>query len=259
LFRPIWLRSRAAGEKEDPVGLKTMMLPLLAAGAMVSAADASVIWMGSGGSLAAQAEFSLSGSDLVVTLTNTSLADVMVPSDVLTAMFFDISGSAVALTRTSGLLAPGSSVFYDPDGQPAGGVVGGEWAYRGGMTGAPGNRAYGISSTGINLFGPGDLFPGPDLCPPITPDGLQYGILSAGDNTATGNSAILNSGGLIKNSVIFTLGGAGANFDLSRINNVLFFYGTSPGEGSLPGQQTPAPGALALIGLGGALCLRRRR
>ena len=231
----------------------------LAVGAMGAPALGSVTWVGTSGSLSASAEFALSGSDLVVTLSNTGTGDVLLPVDVMTAILFDVDGSPLSLTRTSAVLAPGSSVFYDPQGQPAGGVVGGEWAYKSGLTGTPGNRSYGISSSGLGFFGPGDLFPGPDLEPPTTPDGLQYGLLSAGDNTATGNSAILNSGGLIKSSVIFTLGGAGAAFDLHRIRNVTFIYGTAIGEGGYDGHDTPAPGALALIGLGGVLCLGRRK
>jgi hypothetical protein len=128
----------------------------------------------------------------------------------------------------------------------------------GGLSNTPLHHGYGISSTGLNIFGAGDRFPGPDLQPPESPDGLQYGILSAGDDTTTGNSAILNSGGLIKDSVVFTLGGAGAGFDLNRITNVFFFYGTAVGEGGYNGHQTPAPGAVALLGLGGILCVTRR-
>jgi MYXO-CTERM domain-containing protein len=220
---------------------------------------ASVIWEGSSGGLSARAEFSLSGGDLVVTLTNTGTGDVLLPVDVLTAILFDVSGSSVSLTRTSAVLGPGSSVFYDSEGQPAGGVVGGEWAYQSGLSGAPGGRSYGISSSGLGLFGPGDRFPGPDLAPPTNPDGLQYGILSASDDTSTGNSGILNSDGLIKNAVVFTLGGAGTDFDLHRITNVFFLYGTAIGEGGYEGHEVPAPGAFALLGLGGLLCMRRRR
>jgi len=180
-------------------------------------------------------------------------------TDLLTAVLFDVTGGGLSLTRTSAVLGAGSSVFYDPDGQPAGGVVGGEWAYKSGISGAPGNRSYGISSTGVNIFGPGDLFPGPDLQPPISPDGPQYGLLSAGDDVTTGNSAILNSGGMIKDAVVFTLGGAGVNFDLSRITNVFFLYGTAIGEGGYDGHTTPAPSAVALLGLGGIVCLGRRK
>src|SRR5262249_38071850 len=145
--------------------------------------------------------------------TNTSDGDVLMPVDVLTAVFFDVSGPALSLTPTSAVLNGGSTVFFgttDP-----GNVVGGEWAYKGGLVGEPAGDHYGISSTGINLFGPGDRFPGNNLQGPDSPDGLQYGITSAGDNPATGNSPVTGDNALIQNSVVFHLSGLPAGFDPS--------------------------------------------
>ncbi len=210
---------------------------------------------GSAGIKSASALFEVSGTNLVITLTNTSPSDVLVPSDVLTAIFFDVSGPSLSLTRVSGVLGAGSSVAYDPDGQPAGGVIGGEWAYLNGITTGPTSASYGVSSTGLDIFGPGDRFPGPDLAPPPSPDGVQYGLLSAGDNLATGNGGITGSGGLIKNSAVFTLSGLPANFDLSRINNAFFLYGTAIGEGGM----SPTPGTAVLFGMAGLAATRRRR
>ncbi len=228
--------------------------------ALAASANGAVLFTGSSGPLAASATFEVNGSgQLVVTLTNTSANDVTQPAQVLTALFFNVSGGSLTLTRDSALLAPGSTVILDPDGQPAGGIVGGEWAYNSGSLniGAPGSRGYGISSTGIDLFGPGDRFPGANLEGPTSPNGLEYGITSAGDNPATGNGGVSGSGGLIKNSVVFSLGGAGTNFDLNRITNVYFFYGTSLGEGGFEG--VPTPGAASLLGVAALAALRRRR
>jgi hypothetical protein len=58
---------------------------------------------------------------------------------------------------------------------------------------------------------------------------------------------------------VFHLGGAGANFDLNRITNVQFFYGTAIGEGSVDGHPVPTPGALAMLALGGLMVASRRR
>jgi hypothetical protein len=238
---------------------------LAVAGLGVAApASSSIIFAGNSGSLSASVEFDISGSALIVTLTNTSTADVLVPTDVLTAVFFDLENDP-ALTRTSAVLGPGSVVYYDSDGQPAGGVVGGEWAYLNGLNQYAANS--GISSSGLGLFGPGDLFPGSDLEPPASPDGLQYGVLSAGDNPATGNAGITGSGGLIRNSVVFTLGDLPQGFTLADVNSVTFQYGTALTEQHIPGecrecpqQQTPEPGSLGLLGLGAlALAATRRR
>ncbi len=207
---------------------------------------APIVFTGTSGSLSASASFDVSGTSLLVTLTNTSTSDVLVPADVLTAMFFTITGSPI-LTPVSALLGAGSTVFYDPDGQPAGGNVGGEWAYKTGLSGAPLGAASGISSTGIGLFGFSN-FNGPDLEPPLALDGPQYGILSSGDIESTGNGGITGSGGLIKNSVVFTLSGLTAGYDLTgRISNVSFQYGTSLNEPNVP---VPEPGTLILLGSG---------
>lgn len=177
---------------------------------------------------AASADFSINGSNLIIILSNISLADVLVPTDVLTGVFFNISGNPV-LSKSSAVLGAGSTVFYDPDGQPAGGIVSGEWAYKGALHGSgPGNDNYGISSAGLGIFGPSNVFSGSNLAGPDNVGGLQYGILSASDNTATGKlGGIIKSGGLIKNSVAFTLAGiaAGATF-----SDVYFQYGTSLDE-----------------------------
>lgn len=206
----------------------------------------------SSGTLSASVTFDTSGTDLIVTLTNTSLNDALVPIDILTGVFFDVSGPALVLTRTSAIVPVGSSVFYgttDP-----GGVVGGEWAYLGGLSG-PGGRDYGISSSGLGLFGPGDVFPGSDLQPPASPDGLQYGITSAGDNLATGNAPVTGGNALIKNRVVFTLSGLPSGFDPSTmIGNILFQYGTDLSEPSFP-----EPGSMTLLAAGAVLLLRRAR
>lgn len=224
------------------------------AGAVVSA-QATVTFSLNSGARAASADFTVSGSQLLVTLTNTSLADATVPTDLLTAIFFNVDGSPLLLTRTSALLAPGSTV-YGAASQPSGGVVGGEWAYRGATTLANG-FGYGISSTGLGDFGPGDLFPGPNLSGPADPDGPQFGITTAGDNSATGNGGLNTE--VIHNSVNFILTGLPVGFGESRITSARFQYGTNYSEPSFPGTRVPAPGAGLLLGIGGLGITRRRR
>ena len=204
------------------------------------------------GTRAASALFDATGSTLTVTLTNTSAFDSLIPVDILTALFFDIGGAPLTLTTSSAVLGAGSTVLFG--GTDPGGVVGGEWAYVAGLTGAPFDAAYGISSSGLGLFGPAALFPGTNLQGPDSPDGLQYGITSLLDNPATGNTPVTGENALIQNSVVFKLEGLPVGFSTTSIGNVSFQYGTSLSEPNIP-----APGSLALLAIGGLAAFRRRR
>lgn len=219
-----------------------------------SAANAADLFASASvGTRAASALFHVSGTDLIVTLTNTTPNDVLVPVDLLTAVFWD-SSVTLTLGRTSGVLAGGSAVVFGP--APAGGIIGGEYAYKGALAGAPHGAKYGISSAGFGLFGPGDLFPGPDLEPPASPDGMNYGLLSAGDNPATGNPAVTGGNPLIKNAVVLTLSGLPAGFDPSTmISNVSFQYGTGLEEPNIP---EPGTALLLVVGAVAMACRPRR-
>lgn len=255
-------RGNATGENKMQLkSMRSLIYTIVAVLCFQPIAAGGVIFTGSGlnsmngnNPIAGSVEFEVSANALIVTITNTAMSDVEVPSDVLTGAFWSMDIGASSLTRTSGLLVAGSTVFYDADGQPAGGVIGGEWAYKSGLSyhGA----SYGISSSGLGLFGPGDVFPGPDLAPPPNPDGLNYGLLSAGDNSATGNGGVTGSGGLIKNAVVFTLTGLPGNFTLDSISNVYLQYGTDLSEPRLT--TVPEPGTVALLGLAGLVLLGRR-
>lgn len=208
---------------------------------------------GSSGNRAAEAEFNVSGSNLVIRLSNTSSFDALVPADVLTGMFWDISGAPVGLTRISVVLG-GTSSIVGTGGTDPGNVVGGEWAYTTNGATFPGGRDYGISSSGLGDFGPGHVFPGSNLEGPASPDGMQYGLLPIGDNVGTMNGG-MSGNTFIKHEVIITMGGLPANFDLGRVNNVWFQYGTDYNEGGF----VPTPTGAALIGIAGMVATRRRR
>lgn len=213
----------------------------------------SITLSAASGSLAASAKFETVGTNLEITLTNTSSFDVPAPASVLTALFFSVTSGPLSLTPVSAVLDGGSVVFFDD--APVGGVVGGEWEYEDSFGGpAPGGASYGISSSGFGLFGSGEIFPGPNLDPPPNVDGLNYGVTSAGDNPATGNAAVTGGFPLIKNSVKFTLSGLPVDFSLTRISGVNWQYGTDLSEPNIP-----EPSTLALLLVSGAAIIRRHR
>ena len=236
-----------------------------------SVATASPITFGlTNGSRSATALFENSGGDLVVTLTNTSSADAMLPTDLLTAIFFDIAGNPT-LTRISAVICPTCSILH-PEAiatDPGPNGVGGEWAYKRSTSGVAFGGEYGLSSTGLGVFGSGDRFSGSNLSGPAEPGGPQYGITTASDNPSTGNGALNTP--LIKNQVIFTLGGFGALDPSLTISGLTFLYGTALDEPSFSGTcldctpttdiaATPEPASLILLGSGllGAVRYRRR-
>jgi hypothetical protein len=245
------------GRLIQELGMKTFKTLVLVFGVVslmlsATAARADMTSTFSQGDLAASAKFAVSGSNLVVTLTNTSTADVLVPTAVLTAVFFDLPGG-ITLSPLSALLGTGSTVFFGPTN---GGDVGGEWAYAAlppATPPPPGNA--GISSAGLGLFGDAN-FGGANLQGPVSVDGLQYGITSAGDDTTSGNAAVTGKFALIQNEVVFTLSGVDATFDPgTMISNVQFQYGTSLGEMVVP---APAAALLGAIGLALVAWLKRR-
>jgi hypothetical protein len=200
-----------------------------------SRAPAGLIFQGSSGSLAASADFELSGNTVTITLTNTSAADVLAPTDVLTGLFFN---TAHALTPVSASL--NGSTFYD------GSIihnVGEGWQYAFFLSGGPQGKDSGLSAAGLGLFGPtGNLYVPPANQSNPKLGGIDYGITSAGDNPLTGNGGITRHGPLIKDSIKFTLT-AGTGFSLLELGQtVVFQYGTSLSEAHISATGSPPPG-----------------
>jgi hypothetical protein len=218
----------------------------------------------------AQADFSISGNQLTVVLSNIGTGSINASADVLSGLFFDVNGSTPTFTPVSALVTSGSSVVQFGS-NPSN--VGGEWRYQsfssvGSGTGQAPAR-YGISSSGYDdLFGVAN-FNGPDLQPPPAVDGIQFGLVNPSFVAFQGNGG-LDSNALIRNSVTFTLTFTGSLSE-SQLANAYFWYGTSQNENRpnggqifdpVPDNVIPEPSTTAgVVVLGGlfASFARRRR
>ena len=240
-----------------------------------SRADWLRSFTGSDSVRSAEVEFSYEAGtgELVVELTNTDLDSPLEagPGDNLTAVFFSGDFALTAASGTAYVPTVGSIIQADnsgnispwstwPSSGPPARSVGTEWAYKGGLVGAPHGATQGLSSAGLTLFGPGDRFeisyPDDVLAKPASPDGENFGIVPAGTTTVSGS---LKKQALIRNSVTFTFTGVGDLSDAAdSIERVVFLYGTA-----LDGPSVPEPSTLVLLGIGALGLLggyaRRRR
>lgn len=230
-----------------------------------SMAMGAVSFTGSQGNLAAEVVFDVSGSNLKVTLINTSLADTTSAGNALTGVAFFIPGNP-SLGKVSAVVSAGSTVYENgvvPSAPLNGPDIAGEWGYVNSLSVSqyPGANQ-GISSAGLGLYGPGDRFDtNMNLAGPASLNGGQYGILSAGDDLTTNSPSY--QGPMVKNSVDFVLSGLPSGFLLSNISSVTFQYGTGLDEPQVPGGPgpvVPEPASMSVIGgLFAAMGLRRRR
>jgi len=242
------------------VSPRLWILALAAIGLGLSAQPAKANWIFSSGGLSASADFTVVSGTLTVTLKNTASVSPNDPASVLSALFFNYSGSGSISFTPLGMghtaaLASGSANYsgtYNGFAKD----IGGEWAFKSGVNGFN----YGLSSTGLNLFGPGDRFNNNDLSPPAEPDGIQWGIVNSGYVDGSGNGGI-NGEGFVRDTATFKFA-VSSGFDPTKITAVQFLYGTALGEGGGGGTPhdvvTPAPAGLILLVSGlPVLALRR--
>ncbi|MBW4599367.1 MAG: PEP-CTERM sorting domain-containing protein [Calothrix sp. FI2-JRJ7] len=204
----------------------------------------------------------LSNGTLAVTLSNTALNGIKDPSDVLTSVFWDYAGSPLNLSFLS---ATAPTTFN------ASGTIGtnvdlkaiNEWKYEsitsatglgGDMTsgGTAVSQKYGLGTAGLGIFqgGGGQQF--------------NYGVISGYSSNA--NNPV-KTGTFVKDSATFLFSGLTSSFDITKIGNVRFQYGTNLAEAYIvpkpkePKRKVPEPGvnaALAFMAVGGLIKLNKK-
>ncbi|KAM3102938.1 XDD4 family exosortase-dependent surface protein [Phormidesmis sp. 146-12] len=234
------LASRASQSILVALGLFSVLgsAPAFAQVNSQTASTSSVLFSGTDSGRSASALFDLSNNVLSIALNNTSTADSLVPTDVLTGLFFDI-GNNLKLNPISARLGNGSSIYGGSSNTTN---VGGEWGFNSKLAIGSSSYNYGMSAAGLGLFGPKNRFDtSANLSGTENVGGLDYGIVTAGDNPTTGNGGLNRD--LIKGSVVFSFGVSGlpAGFDLAKaISSVRFQYGTNTAEPSFAGS-IPTP------------------
>jgi hypothetical protein len=203
------------------------------------------------GSLSARTTFREIAGGLEIVLENRATAGARVPTDLLTGVFFSLSGVdfdplCVKVLNTGSIVQP-QYADRDPsnprDGLDSLFEVGGEFGFE--DTGV-GIADFVIANSGLgNLVGVDDLlFRGENLAGPSSPDGMQYGITPVSGIAANANLNLKRTT-FIGYGVVITLL-TDDPFDVADLTDVAFNYGTSkkPYEGEMEQQVIPAPGAL---------------
>lgn len=201
--------------------------------------------------LSAIAEFLVAGNQLSIKLTNSG-SEATRPSDLLTAIFWDIKTTPTTLSYQTGTAPTVTSTNSSPSPQSNVDLrnVGGneEWRYAFNAVNLPGlTQSYGLGTAGFGVFsggGGGQQF--------------EYGIangVSASANTPTQDAFLVN------NTATFVLSGLPNGFSDADITNVRFQYGTDLKQPSFQGVTDPIPTPALLPGLigMGVAALRKRK
>ena len=220
------------------------------------------------GGRSASATFTASASTLTITFANNS-SIASDPGYILETLFFNVAGSqALGKSVAQAYVAlPDHIVDYSsntvvvPDAAHSlfGGTatnIAADWAYRNDITASEahvqssGMPFYGLSGVGLNVFGAGDVISKNDGQTSLTqlgyggksPDGLAMGLIGPNPDIPSSNGGVTgnNQNPLISHTATFVFNIS--NFDVTKITNVYFQYGTSSDEPRLhAGVSTPPP------------------
>jgi hypothetical protein len=190
----------------------------------------------------------LSNGTLEVQLSNTGPAAIA-PSDILTSVFWDYEGSPLNLSLLS-VTAPSiikNNVVTATNvnlttSNP------GEWQYRsttataglGGNISTSGatsvSQQYGLGTAGLGIFQGG------------TGQQFNYGIVSS---IGSGANNPVKAGSFVNDYATFVFSGLAPNFDVNKIDNVRFQYGTNLSEANITPKRkkVPEPTTIPALGL----------
>jgi len=221
--------------------------------ATISPTSASVVFNGSGlnpevnASASGSAMFQVSGGTLTILLTNTTDPRTTAQGNALTGVVFDVLGGAPALVLSGISLAPNSALWTSKTTSTTSTNLAGSWT---GSLGSLPLAGYGAATTGFN-----GAFQGGSIA--LGNSSPNYGIVADGTFNGTNVSFGGSQFPFIQNGLLLTFSGADGLSE-SQFGNVRLLFGTD-GSGVVGTQQVPAPGALALLALSGAVAMRRRR
>lgn len=205
----------------------------------------------------ASVDFTVVGSQIKIVLTNTFTGITTQPNQVLTAVFWNVTGTP-AWTKGSAGFTPGSYIVdgSTPD-TPAQ-----HWGFRRSTmdldpTGGTNFRGYGLSATGIGLFDDSHVFQTGGGTPLF--NGADFGLV--GNKFST--TPMPSGKPLIFNSMTFYLN-ATSGFDLANLKDVRFLWGTDlaefQGGGEMfPPDAVPEPASMAMAALGAMAAWSARR
>ncbi len=204
--------------------------------------SASGINSESGNAVSGTAEFTISGMNLLVTLTNTS-APLASNGDVLTGVRFVPSITPLTLTKAEVLAA--STIWTDKTTSASGPV---DWTNN--WTDQPGASPLPAGTVGAAATGYNGTFPNP------TGVGADYGIISAGTYPQGGNGpGNPNKFPLAENSLVLTFS-SNVSLDGLSLSSVGLLFGTN-GEGTIFAVPEPASWLLILLAAGSKTFRRR--
>lgn len=208
----------------------------------------------SGNPLGASADFEFDSGELRVTLTNTSPFDYLaspnsswaLPTDVLTGLFFDYDGGWGPSLVFDSATAPLITVGTNPTNLKLSATPGGWDFAQSALSGV--TQHYGVGTAGFGIFSGKTSSKGPG-------HPSNYGVMNSLYVAGENNPGIGTGTPYANNSITFVF--STPSFDVTKVGNVRFQYGTDLCEGSFEGTlelrgpvPTPEPASAVLLLLG---------